>query len=322
MAASAPSTPSPQPLVPAPALTGRRARPRLTMQVRDNLFGLLLLTPMLVMLTGIILYPLIYGISRGFYSVQLLTLRSRFLGFDNFRRILFDSTDFYRALWIDIEWSVSSVVLQLIIGVAIALLLNQSFHGRAIARGLLIFPFLAPIIVVVLVWKWMFNDLYGIINYVLTSWGITHGPVLWLSTTRWSLVSVVLASSWRLFPFIVVLVLARLQTIPRELYEAAKADGASRWASFRDVTLPQLKGVLIIAIFLRFIFEFNDFNFIALMTGGGPAASTQTIPIFIQQQGFAQQRLGVAAAGSDLMLLCEVAFCVAYFLLVRKVQDR
>lgn len=322
MASSTPSAPTQHPLVQSSALPDRRARFRFTMRSRDNLFGLVLITPMLLMLAGIILYPLVYGISRGFYSVQLLTLRSRFLGFDNFRRILFDSTDFYRALWIDIEWSVSSVVLQLIIGVGIALLLNQSFHGRAIARGLLIFPFLAPIIVVVLVWKWMFNDLYGIVNYALNSWGLIHGPVLWLSTTRWSLVSVVLASSWRLFPFIVILVLARLQTIPRELYEAAKADGAFSWTSFRDVTLPQLKGVLIIAIFLRFIFEFNDFNFIALMTGGGPAASTETIPIFIQQRGFAEQRLGAAAAGSDLMLLCEVAFCVTYFLLVRRVQDR
>jgi len=322
VASSIPSAPSPRPIARTPALAGRGVRSRLSMQARDNLFGLLLITPMLVMLAGIILYPLIYGISRGFYSVQLLTLRSHFLGLDNFRRILLDSNDFYRALWIDIEWSVSSVVLQLIIGVGIALLLNQSFHGRAVARGLLIFPFLAPIIVVVLVWKWMFNDVYGIINYVLNSWGIIHGPVLWLSTTRWSLVSVVLASTWRLFPFIVILVLARLQTIPRELYEAAKADGAHGWASFRDVTLPQLKGVLIIAIFLRFIFEFNDFNFIALMTGGGPAASTETIPIFIQQRGFAQQRLGVAAAGSDLMLLCEVLFCVTYFFLVRRAQDR
>jgi multiple sugar transport system permease protein len=295
---------------------------RLSLQTRERFLGLLLISPMLLVFLAIIFYPLVYGASRGFYAVQLLTLRSRYLGLENFTQMLSSGSDFYKALWIDVQWAAGQLILQVVLGVAVALFLNHSFPARSIIRGLIIFPFLSPVIVSVLVWKWMFNDVYGIINYASISWGITHGPILWLSSVRWSLLSVILASSWRLFPFMVILVLARLQTIPQQLYDSAKADGASNWLMFWDITLPQLRGVLLVGAFIRFIFEFNDFNFIGLLTGGGPASSTQTLPVLIYGQAFGQQHLGLAAATSDLVLLLEVMFCLIYFWLSRATGER
>lgn len=313
------SSPSAPRVLDADATSTRRTG--LSLQARDHLLGLGLILPAFLLFAVLIVYPLINGVTLGFYSVQALTLQSRFVGLDNFNRMLFEQSDFMRALWIGLQWTVGSLILQVGIGVSVALLLNQSFFGRSIARGLAIFPYLVPIVVAVMVWKWMFNDIYGILNYLLISSGLTSAPVAWLASPKLALISVILVGAWRLFPFVVIAILGRLQTIPPQLYDAAKTDGASNWAMFWDITLPQLRGVLVITIFLRFIFDFNDFNIIALLTGGGPASATQTLPILIYQQAFNQQRLGLAAATADLALVVLTVFFILYFRVVRVAEE-
>jgi multiple sugar transport system permease protein len=304
---------SPDSLVAEPRAARRSAqRGRLRLETQERLLGVVLIVPAFLLFATLIIYPLIYGTSLAFFSVQSLTMATRWAGLDNFTRILVDGSEFYRALWIGLQWTFGTMILQVSLGVSVALLMNQQFYGQSIARGLALFPYLVPIVVAVMVWKWMFNDVYGVLNYLLISSGLAKGPIVWLADSRMALVSVILVGTWRQFPFVVIAVLARLQTIPLQLYDAAKTDGASNWAMFWDITMPQLRGVLLITVFLRFIFDFNDFNIIGLLTGGGPASSTQTLPILIFQQAFTQQRLGLAAATADLSLLVLMVFFVLY----------
>src|SRR5262249_49800816 len=158
----------------------------------------------------------------------------------------------------------------------------------AFVRSLAIFPYLLPVVVAAAVWKWMFNDTYGIVNQILMQLGIIDQRIAWISDPNYALFGVIIVNAWRCFPFIVIATLGRLQNIPRQLYEAARIDGANSWSMFWDITLPQLRSVLAVSVFLRFIWDFNDFNMIALITNGGPAGRTQTIPILIYQLGFGQ----------------------------------
>jgi multiple sugar transport system permease protein len=302
-----------------PAVGRRRRRRWLNLQRRDSLLGVSLFVPAGSLLAMVIGYPLIFGVAMAFFSVQPYSLNRTFVGWQNFVDVL-TGDQFWHSLWVGIQWAAGAMILQVTVGVGFALLLNKPFYGRAVVRSLVLFPYLVPIVVAVLIWKWMFNDVYGIINHLLMSLG-RDGPVLWLSSPRWALLSVILVGTWKMFPFVVIVVLARLQTIPRHLYDAAQTDGASGVRLFLDVTLPELRGVLTVTIFLRFIWDFNDFNLIALLTGGGPVQSTQTLPILVYEHAFSRQALGIAASTADVALVILSFFFVIYYWLIRK-QER
>jgi multiple sugar transport system permease protein len=201
-----------------------------------------------------------------------------------------------------------------------ALLLHGSLVGRSLARGIVLFPYLLPTAVAVLVWRWLFNDLYGYVNYVLLSAGLVDRPLAWLSRMPDAMVSVILVGAWKFFPFVVIAVLARLQSIPDALYEAARIDGASRFAQFRDITLPQIAGVLSIVVLLRAIWDFKEFDLIYLMTGGGPAGGTETMPILVYRQAFQLLNFGRGAAVSVAMLLFMLLFFLVYFRVNRHLE--
>jgi multiple sugar transport system permease protein len=303
-----------------PAASAIPGRPWLTNRRRAQLFGILLILPAVVAFSLVILVPLIRGIALGFFRVAQITLKTTFIGLENFIDVLQSGT-FGHALNITIQYTVFGLILQMVIGVLVALLLNQNFYGRALARSLALFPYLVPVIVATVIWQWMLHDAYGIVNAKLLAWGLIDRPIAWFADPDLALPSVILVSSWRVFPFVVIAVLGRLQSIPRQLYDAARADGASSWAIFKDITLPQLRSVLVIAIFLRFIWDFNDYNTVALLTNGGPAQRTLTLPILIHQIGFGQFQLGVAAAIADLTLVVLSVFFVLYFWIAQPLRD-
>lgn len=285
-------------------------------QRRANLFGLTMMAPAALIFLVIILGPMIWGISLAFNRVQPINLKMRFVGLRNFVSILSDP-GFLSTLAVNIEFALGSLALETVFGVLIALLLNQKFYGRAVVRSLAIFPYLVPVVVATAVWKWMFNDTYGIVNQVLMQWGMIEHRIAWIADPDYALFGVIVVNAWRSFPFIVIATLGRLQNIPRQLYEAARIDGANSWEMFWDITLPQLRSVLVVAVFLRFIWDFNDFNTIALLTNGGPAGRTQTIPILIYHLAFGQMQLGPAAAVADLGLVALTVFFVLYFWIAR-----
>ena len=296
---------------------GSAPPPRLSLERRYALLGVALIAPTVVILGAVIVYPLLSAIYMSLFSIYTPTLQSTWVGLDNYVSVL-GSAGFWKALGVTAVWTVGTLALQIIAGVAMALLLNQNILFRSLARGLVLFPYFISTVVAVLVWRWIFNDLYGIVNHLLISIGIIDMPVDWLGRMPNAMASVILVGAWKFFPFVVIAVLARLQTIPEPLYEAATIDGAGPIGRFFDVTLPQLRGVLAIVILLRTIWDFKEFDLIYLLTGGGPLDSTRTLPLIVYQQAFGLNQMGTAATYAVAMMLTMLVFMLIYLNRVRE----
>jgi multiple sugar transport system permease protein len=294
---------------PAPSVAGDGVR---RLERRYKLLGVALIAPTVLVFSAVIVYPLASAIYLSLFKIATATLTGPYIGGENFS-ILLGSGSFWRALWANLVWTAGTLFLQIAFGIGAALLLHQSLFLRALARSLILFPYFVSTVVAVLVWRWLFNDLYGILNHVLRIAGLVGAPVDWLGTMPNAMVSLILVGAWKYFPFVVIAVLARLQTIPDALYEAAAIDGAGWWSRFWDVTLPQLRSVLVIVVLLRAIWDFKEFDLIFLLTGGGPLDNTQTLPLLVYQEAFAQQDMGRASAVAVLMMLLMLVFMSFYF---------
>ena len=286
---------------------------------RDRLTGILLVAPTVLLFAALIFYPLMEALVISLHRTSTLTMRSRFVGLENFQALWTDPA-FWRALGTTLTWTAGTLLLQVVLGVGFALMLHGSLIGRTLARGLVLFPYLLPTAVAVLVWRWLFNDLYGFVNHVLLTLGIIRQPAAWLSVMPDAMISVIVVGAWKFFPFVVISVLARLQSIPLPLYEAARIDGATRWAQFWDVTLPQLSGVLAIVVLLRAIWDFKEFDLIYLLTGGGPGSATETLPLLVYRAAFQALDFGQAAAVSVAMLVVMLLFFAAYAVARRRIE--
>ncbi|MEM8586661.1 MAG: sugar ABC transporter permease [Pseudomonadota bacterium] len=273
--------------------------------------GVFLIAPTIVVFSLVIVYPLLAAIYLSVFSVYTPTLEGEFTGADNYIRLLTNAA-FWNSLITTLIWTVGTLSLQIVFGVGMALLLHQNLWFRSLARSLVLFPYFVSTVVAVLVWRWLFNDLYGAINHGLMQLGIMDMPLDWLGTMPNAMIGVILVGAWKYFPFVVIAVLARLQTIPEHLYEAAKIDGAGPIARFFDVTLPQLRSVLVVIILLRAIWDFKEFDLIYLLTGGGPVTSTQTLSLLVYQEAFALNEMGQAAAYSIGMMLVMLVFMLVY----------
>jgi multiple sugar transport system permease protein len=294
-------------------LSERRRRLRYLpadLETREKWLGFFIFLPVILLFAIFFAYPLFYGITLSFYKLNTLTLSGPFIGFDNFRTFL-TSADVRNALGNSLYWTLASLTLNLLLGLLVALALNEKFPGRNLARGLALSSYLIPLVVSAAIWQWMFNAQYGIINFTLAR--LFHiPPVAWLSDPHTAMPAAIVLNVWRTFPFVVIVLLPRLQTIPEELYSAAKVDGASAWDRFLDVTLPHLRSLFVVLILLRFIFDFNDFTTLALLTGGGPVHSTETLPLLVYRQMFGLTDTGAAAAVAVLMLLFLVILSAVY----------
>lgn len=276
----------------------------------DVVAGLLFVAPTVVLLVGLIAWPLFQAFALSFYEVNPLTLASRPVGLANYTDLL-THEEFWHALRANLVWVAGSVALQVVLGVALALMLHRSFTGRSVARALLLFPYLLPTVVAVLVWQWMLNDLYGVVDYAISVLGFS--PPDWLGAMPEAMVIVIVIGGWKLFPFVMLAVLARLQSIPQQLYEAAAIDGAGSLSRFWDITLPQLRTVLLVVVLLRAIWDFKEFDLIYLLTGGGPTDSTTTLPLLVYKEAFQLLHMGRASAIAVLMLLVMMLFIGLYF---------
>lgn len=284
---------------------------------RDAALGLALIAPTVLILSAVIIYPLLSAIGLSLQSVYTPTLEGEWVGLANYRQLLAGG-DFWAALVTTSIWTAGTLTLQIGLGVGMALLLHQNILFRALARSLVLFPYFLSTVVAVLVWRWLFNDLYGIINHGLMAAGIIAAPVNWLGEMPNAMAGIIVVGAWKFFPFVVIAVLARLQTIPEALYEAARIDGAGPVSRFLDITLPQLRDVLGIVILLRTVWDFKEFDLIFLMTGGGPVNGTRTLPLIVYQQAFGLNQMGMAAAYAVAMMLVMLVFMLAYLRAARK----
>lgn len=279
--------------------------------------GFLLLLPALLLLLCLTVYPVGYGVWISFFDKHALFPQERFIGLANYAYLLRDA-QFWASLWNGTVYALSTIVLQVVLGVATALLLHQAFPGRDLVRGLVLFPYMIPTVVAVILWKWLLNNQFGLINFLLVDLGLVGEPISWMGRS-WIMVSLILISVWQFFPFVMLVVLARLQTIPEELYDAAKVDGAAALRRFWHVTLPQLQAVLFVTVLLRAIWMFTKFDTVWLITqGGGAEKYIRTLPVYAYLRTFNYYQAGMGAAIATVMFLILVVATLVYFRVWRR----
>jgi multiple sugar transport system permease protein len=266
----------------------------------------LLVLPATLLLGALTVYPVAYGVWISFFSKHSFFPEQSFVGLANYLAVFADE-EFWRALRLGLVYSLSTIALQLVLGVGAALLLNEAFAGRGLVRAVAIFPYVVPTVVAVIIWKWLLNSQFGVVNHLL---GV---QVSWMGRD-WIMVSLILVSVWQFFPFVLLAVLARLQTIPPELYEAAKVDGANALRRFVHITLPQLAGVLFVVVLLRSIWMFTKFDTPWLMIqGGGAETYIRTLPVYTYLRTFGYYEAGRGSAMAVLMFLMLAAAAALYF---------
>ncbi|PYM39073.1 MAG: ABC transporter permease [Candidatus Rokuibacteriota bacterium] len=284
---------------------------------KSALVGWALLAPSLLLLGGLVGYPILYNFWLSLFAKHAFLPAQTFVGLGNYRYFATDE-EFWRSVGYGGIYAGSTIVLQLGLGVVAALLLNETFHGRGLLRGVVLFPYTIPTVVAVILWKWLLNDSYGLVDYVLVATGATRIPPAWLGKDyiMWSLI---VTSVWQFFPFVVVTYLARLQTIPPELYEAATVDGAGAWRRFLHVTLPQTGAVLFVIVLLRGIWMFTKFDTVWLMAGeGGVSQYVRTLPVYAYERTFTYLQAGMGATLAVLMFGLLAGATAVYFGLFRE----
>lgn len=292
----------------------------LSMPQRERRQAWLLLTPMLLMMFLLTAWPLARTIWLSFTDAALIGggVAPQPVGFDNYLYALTDP-EFLAALLRTLYFTVVSVAFEGVIGVMVALLLNQQFYGRSLLRVLVILPWALPTIVNAMMWRLNFNPDYGSVNALLTQTGLIEHYRSWLGSPGSAINAVMIADIWKNYPLVTLLTLAALQSIPDDLYEAARIDGAGAWRRFRAITLPAILGPLGVALILRTIDAFKIFDIIYVMTRGGPMDSTKTLSFFVYQESFSYLRAGSGAAYAILMtLLCGILITVYMLMLARQ----
>ncbi len=298
--------------LPAPSKPARWPSAR----TRETLGGIGLLSPTVLLLVGLVLYPFFYAIWLAF-SDKTVGSPGQFVGLKNFIYVL-SWPQFSTAVVNTVVFTVSAVAIKLVLGMAVALVLNQRIRGRNFFRAFLLLPWAMPAFVVYLVWRWLYDPLSGLINYALIDLGLIASPIPFLSDRSTAMASVVVAHVWRNFPFYAISFLAGMQTISQELYDAAQVDGASRAQQFRHVTLPGLYHIIGVVVLLTTIWTANAFEPVYLLTGGGPSDATMVYTMLVYVMGMTNLRLGEAAAVSTLFLPLLIALVLAVTILLHK----
>ncbi len=287
-----------------------------TIRGREQLTGWILLLPALLLLVLVFAYPIGRAFWLSLFTKNLGThLQPVYSGLDNYGRMAFDGR-FWQSLENTTLFTAVSVFLELVLGIGIALVLNQSFRGRGAVRTIAILPWALPTALIALAWAWIFNDQYGVWNDILRRLGLIHTGINWLGEPTLAMMAVIAAEVWKTTPFISILLLAGLQSIPSDLYEAHAIDGASSWQSFLRITLPLLMPQILIALLFRLAQAFGVFDLVAVMTGGGPAGATETVSLYVYATVMRYLDFGYGAALVVVtFLLLVAAVAIAFFLL-------
>ena len=279
-----------------------------------------MLLPALLILGLVFIYPIARAFWLSWFTENLGTqLQPVFSGFDNYQRMLGDGR-FWQSLGNTSIFTVVSVILELLIGLAVALVLNKSFPGRGVVRTIAIIPWALPTAVMGLAWAWIFNDQYGVVNDILLRLGLIDTGINWLGTPTLAMIALIVADVWKTTPFISIILLAGLQSISQDLYEAHKMDGASPWQSFRQITLPLLMPQILIALLFRFAQSFGIFDLVQVMTGGGPAGSTETVSIYIYSTVMRYLDFGYGAALVVVTFILLILAVAIMSLLLKRVR--
>lgn len=275
-----------------------------------------MIAPSVILICSLLVYPVFYGVWLSLFKKHSFFPDQRFVGIANYIYLMKNS-EFWMSIWYGTVYSVSTIFFQIIIGIVAALIVNEAFKGRNFVRGVILFPYVIPTVVAIILWKWLLNDQFGLVNYILMSMGIVENPLSWMGKDR-IMITLILISIWEFFPFVVLSVLARMQTIPPVLYSAAKVDGAGPFRRFIHVTLPQLRNVLFVVILLRSIWMFTKFDTVWLLTqGGGADKYIRTLPVYAYMRTFMYYQAGLGAALGVIMFILLIVATIIYFKMFR-----
>lgn len=285
-------------------------------KARERKTGLYLTIPAVIVMLLVFAYPIGRAFWLSFFAENLGTgLQAVFTGLGNYLRILGDGV-FWQTFWITIRFTFATVLLELILGMGIALILNRAFRGRGVVRTIAIMPWALPTALIGVAWAWIFNDQFGVANDILLRLGLVdRGSLInWLGNPFTANVAIIAADVWKTTPFISILLLAGLQSIPNDLYEAHALDGGTAWQGFWRITLPLLMPQIIIATLFRFAQAFGVYDLIQVMTGGGPGGATTVVALYIYSNAMRYLDFGYASAMivvTFLLLIIAVLICRA-----------
>ena len=268
-----------------------------------------LLPGIILTIVGIVL-PLLYAVYLSFFKLESFVGIPKFIGLENYIDALTDKR-FWMATYHGLVYSLTTIFFQVVIGILFAIVLNESFKGKAFIRGLVVLPYILPTIVVTLVWGWLMDGNIGLVTSILHRFGLP--AIDWMSSPAIAMATIIFVSTWTWTPFVTVCFLAALQTVPEDLYGAARVDGTTAIQRFFYITIPVVKPVLVVVVLLRGIWMFNKFDIIWLMTKGGPIESTEHIPALAYIKAFTLFDIGSGAAIATLGFLFLALMVWAYF---------
>lgn len=308
----------------------KKASRPISLKQREARLAYRYILPTALIVFGLVIFPALYSVWISFHDVGLKNLgdvwHAPYVGFDNYRNVINDFTFKFEdwnnagAVVTTIIYSLGSTILTVFLGLIASLLLNRPFKGRGIARSVFLFPYVAPVVSVAFVWRWILDPRQsGVLNDLLMKLSWIDAPQAYLSTRGLALILVIIFEAWRYFPFSMLMILARLQAIDDLLYEAAEVDGASTWQKFIYITLPELKYVLGSSFLLRLIWTFNKFDDIFLLTGGG--YGTKVLPILTYEFSFRTFNFGKGAATAMILLVIVLVFMLLYSRTVTKNEE-
>lgn len=279
---------------------------------KKNYTRWLFVLPAIIIVLALFVYPIISSFYFSFTNKNLIRPTYDFVGLDNYIAVLKDK-GFWNAFLNSLKWTIFSLGGQLLVGFTAALALNKVKHLKGFYKTLLIIPWAFPSIVIAFSWQWILNGVYGFLPNILVQLGLCDTPPQFLTDRVLAFVVLVFINIWFGARMIMVNVLAALQTVPQDQYEAAEIDGAKGWQSFLYITVPHIKVVTGLLVVLRTVWIFNNFDLIYLITGGGPAGATQTVPVYAYDMGWGTKLLGKSSAVTVLLFIFLMAVCVAYF---------
>jgi multiple sugar transport system permease protein len=282
-------------------------RPRLSLGQRRRLFGGLILVPETLFVLLIILYPLYLTLKLSFFKIDLYDIAKPLTASPTLRNYveMFADRAFWQSLKVSVLYTLFATPLTFLVGFSLALLLHQPIRGRRAFRVLLAMPWAIPTAVGSMVFMVMFDSSFGVTNYLLTRFHLVPGNIDWLGSPRTALATIIVTTIWKNCPFFMLMLLAGLQAIPLEFYEAARVDGAGRVRQFVSITLPALRSIITISLMLNALWVFREFDTIYVMTGGGPARMTESLAVSIYQEAFRFFHVGRASAlGIVTFLIC------------------
>jgi multiple sugar transport system permease protein len=266
--------------------------------------------PALLVMIIVIGYPLVYTIYLGFFRDDPFTGTRTYNRLGNYSTLL-RSERFWDITWNTFYWTIFSTFFAFVIGFGAAIVIHRDFIGRGIVRGILLIPWVISFVAAAYVWRWILHSDYGLVSGMLKRWGWIDSNIIFLDSTTWVMPSLIMVNVWKEFPFVMIMMLAGLQTVPQQLLRAARVDGASSWNQFLHVTVPQVKSVMVITLLLLLITNLNSFGLPWIMTGGGPANASMIWIVQIYTTAFRNLQFGLASAFSVILFIFMLG--IGYF---------